>query len=207
MDAAACRDYLQRTYRYLIVDNIEEDTPAAHDLLRDWLPDCDSALLIFDQDAGYRQFLGADPQSAYRLKELCSQQVTLERSFVASPAAQVLGRSLVDALYYRPNTSLQDSGEAGATPSPLEAITYDSSRDSAGDSGSEGDRQSQRFFPQMIDWVAAQLAALVHEEGIPPRRDRRAGALPVRCAAFRTDQPSVRLWDTLPLPPPVPLPA
>ncbi len=75
-----CRDYLQRTYRHLIVDNIEEDTPAAHDLLLDWLPNCASALVLYDQDAGYRQFLGADPESAYRLKELCPQQITLERS-------------------------------------------------------------------------------------------------------------------------------
>ena len=26
----------------------------------------------------------------------------------------------------------------------------------------------QRFFPQMLDWVAARIAALVHEEGVPP---------------------------------------
>ncbi|MCP4513877.1 MAG: AAA family ATPase, partial [Delftia sp.] len=35
-------------YRHLIVDNVEEDTPVAHDLLRGWLPHCVSALLIHD---------------------------------------------------------------------------------------------------------------------------------------------------------------
>ena len=58
------QNYLKETYRNLIVDNLEEDTPIAHDLLRSWLPDFDSALLIYDTDAGYRSFLGADPQTA-----------------------------------------------------------------------------------------------------------------------------------------------
>ncbi len=167
-----CRNYLQRTYRHLIVDNIEEDTPAAHDLLLDWLPNCASVLVVYDQDAGYRQFLGADPESAYRLKELCPQQITLEHSFVASPAAQMLGQTLVDALHYRAKPSLPAADAAEAAPSPLDAITYDSTRDSHLDSGREGspegNRRSQRFFPQMIDWVAARIAALVKEEGIPP---------------------------------------
>ncbi|HEX9018695.1 MAG TPA: hypothetical protein VF806_05895, partial [Anaerolineaceae bacterium] len=46
-----CREYLKATYRHLIFDNVEEDTPLAHDLVREWLPDFDSALLIYDQQA------------------------------------------------------------------------------------------------------------------------------------------------------------
>ncbi len=52
--------YLTRQYRHLIVDNIEEDTPATHDVLMDWLSVCESALVIYDTEAGYRRFLGAD---------------------------------------------------------------------------------------------------------------------------------------------------
>jgi hypothetical protein len=33
-----CQDYLTRKYRHIIVDNLEEDTPAAHDILHVWLP-------------------------------------------------------------------------------------------------------------------------------------------------------------------------
>ena len=36
--APACRDYLLGAYRNLIVENVEEDTPLAHDLLAGWLP-------------------------------------------------------------------------------------------------------------------------------------------------------------------------
>jgi hypothetical protein len=151
-----CHDYLLSTYRHLIVDNIEEDNPGAHDLLLDWLPSIDSALVIFDQDAGYRRFLGADPESAYRLKDLCSQQVIFDHSFITSAAAQRLGTELVDALHYRSGAVMgakESSQSADETlHSPLAALTY----------------ENQRFFPQMMDWVAAQIFALVNQEGLPP---------------------------------------
>ena len=76
---AECRRYLAQTYRHLIFDNIEEDMPVAHDLLQVWLPEFDSALLVYDCDAGYRSFLGADPDSAYRLRDLCDQTHRISR--------------------------------------------------------------------------------------------------------------------------------
>ncbi len=88
------RGYLTDTYRHLIYDNIEEDIPRAHDLLLDWLPDFDSALLIFDEGGGYRRFLGADPDSAWRLKNLCNTQTFLSESFVTSAGVQALSDSL-----------------------------------------------------------------------------------------------------------------
>ncbi len=146
-----CRDHLLGTYRHLIIDNIEEDTPAAHDLLLEWLPDCESALVIYDQDAGYRRFLGADPDSAYRLKDLCSLQVAFDTSFVTSPAMGQLGRELADALYFRPKANPPvNAGEA--KPSPFDAVAYD----------------DHRFFPQMLDWVAESIASLVHDQSLPP---------------------------------------
>ena len=90
----ACREFLKRIYRHMIADNIEEDTPIAHDIIAEWLPDLDSALLIYDENAGYRRFLGADPQSAYRLKELCHEHFTFSVSHVASPEIQALAGQL-----------------------------------------------------------------------------------------------------------------
>ncbi|MCX7680947.1 MAG: hypothetical protein N2508_03090, partial [Anaerolineae bacterium] len=46
--ASLCRDYLLGTYTHLIVDNLEEDTPLTHDILREWLRHARSALLIYD---------------------------------------------------------------------------------------------------------------------------------------------------------------
>lgn len=143
-----CRNYLLEKYRHLIVDNIEEDSPAAHNLLSAWLPNCTSALVIYDQDAGYRRFLGADPESAYRLKELCPQQASLTRSFVTAPPTEALGRELVNALNFRPPQDDDAESKAYARQAILPS--------------------DKRFFPQMIDWVTEQIDALVHEQGVPP---------------------------------------
>jgi superfamily I DNA/RNA helicase len=94
----ACRDYLQDLYRHLIYDNIEEDTPVAHDLLYDWLPKFDSALLIYDQDAGYRRFLGADPDSAYNLLDHCDERHIFTDSLTAAPALHSFCAQLGQAL-------------------------------------------------------------------------------------------------------------
>src|SRR5215207_5694961 len=78
------RDYLTRTYRHLIYDNLEEDSPRAHDILRAWLPEFDSALLIYDDGGGYRQFLGSDPLTGYALNQLCDEHIMMGESFVMS---------------------------------------------------------------------------------------------------------------------------
>ena len=96
----AGQDYLKVRYRHLIADNIEDDTPVAHDLVAEWLPDLDSALLVYDQDAGYRRFLGADPVSAYRLAASCDRRFILSTSYVNSPDIATLGRALTGALDY-----------------------------------------------------------------------------------------------------------
>ncbi|MDP1545661.1 MAG: hypothetical protein Q8L87_06530, partial [Anaerolineales bacterium] len=57
------RGYLTQTYRHLIYDNVEEDLPRSHDIIREWLPYFDSATLLYDNAAGYRRFLGGDAVS------------------------------------------------------------------------------------------------------------------------------------------------
>ena len=92
------RDYLTDSYRHLLYDNIEEDIPRAHDLIREWMPDIDSALLIYDENAGYRRFLGADPETAWRLNDICETQTSLSESFVTSAGVQNLSDSLANVI-------------------------------------------------------------------------------------------------------------
>lgn len=148
----SCRSALQATYRHLIVDNLEEDVPVTHDLLAEWLPELESCLLIYDQGAGNRSFLGADPQSAYRLKELCPQQVSFAGSFVASPEVLALGEALAGALPGEQQPPAPPAQPAVGPPAPLlTALSF----------------EVGRFYPQMLDWVAAQTAVLVREQGVP----------------------------------------
>ncbi len=139
------RDYLKRTYRHIIYDNIEEDIPVAHDILNSWLPDLDSAMIIYDNDAGYRSFLGADPVSALDLAALCDETITLEESFVTSVElgnlALGLSRTLSPTLEKIPPSWVETEG--------VLAIV------------------SARFYPEMLDEVVIEIQKLV-ENGTPP---------------------------------------
>jgi hypothetical protein len=138
-----CRGYLMNRYTHLLVDNVEEDTPVAHDLLREWLPHCQSALLIYDEEAGYRRFLGADPESAQALSQLCEETVTLDGSFVTSPDVEALASRLAES-FHRPAGPV--SGDV------FSALSY----------------EYHHYHPQMLDWVAEKIERLVGEEGVPP---------------------------------------
>ena len=168
-----CRAYLTHIYRHLIVDNVEEDNPLAHDLLAEWLPDFDSALLIYDTQAGYRSFLGSDPRSGYRLRELCDEQVVFDESFVSSPELMDFAAHL-GAVLNRPaapgNGQLVEE-QSGREPPPLPPES--SSARSPYPLSATGARsviafEYRRYFPQMLDWVAEQIARLVFEEQTPP---------------------------------------
>ncbi len=145
-----CQDTLIKTYRHLIVDNIEEDTPVAHDLLSAWLPYFESALIISDQKAGYRRFLGADPRTALALKPLCSRTMVFKEVLTASPALFALGDGLGRALNRPPDPA----SHPPSLPAQVlrEVLIF----------------EPQRYYPQMLDWVASQVSSLVHDEGLPP---------------------------------------
>jgi len=194
----ACRRHLTDRYTHIIADNIEEDTPVAHDILAEWLPGCRSALLIFDWHAGYRRFLGADPQSAYRLRDLCAEHVTFTEPLIASPAVDALGLGLARALGRRVGAptgseSARSQGVAGLARSEtgqsegLAGLARSETGQSGGlarsETGQSGGRsqpgeasqpraaldyRAHRYYPEMLDWVAAEIGALVHEQGVPP---------------------------------------
>jgi len=135
-------------YSHVIVDNVEEDTPVAHDLLREWLPSCDSALIVLDHDAGYRVFLGADPTDGHDLRAMCRHKAELYTSFVTTPHLERLGYELARSLRQTPPPLEDKSGDA------RKALVISSS--------------GIRFHPQMLDWVAEQIAMLVHTTDVSP---------------------------------------
>jgi len=143
------RDYLFGQYRHLIADNIEEEPPVTHDLLQDWLPHCQTALLVHDREAGYRSFLGADPQGALALREACREHVELTESHVTSPDLEALAAAMA-----------RDSGGRAAD--------RPSGKRPAGDLRRVLKYGGERFHPQMLDWVANEIARLIGEESIAP---------------------------------------
>jgi len=135
-------------YRHLIVDNVEEDTPVTHDLLRAWLPGCGSATVIYDHDAGYRLFLGADPTGALSLRQVCRRRAELFTSFVTTPNLRLLGYELARSLRQTP-PPIDEKGD------DLRAAIVTS-------------ETALRFHTQMLDWTAHEIAQLVHERDVSP---------------------------------------
>jgi superfamily I DNA/RNA helicase len=139
------RDYLIRTYRHLIYDNVEEDSPRAHDIIRAWLPDFESALLIYDKGGGYRHFLGSDPLTGQALNELCDEQLLLDESFVMSENIANLASSLEQIILPDPSVpSLEAGGGDG-----VGIIT-------------------SRFYPELLDAVLAETKSLIEHSDVIP---------------------------------------
>ena len=147
-DGSLCQEYLQQKYKHLVVDNLEETTPIEHDLLKDWLQEFQSAYLIYDDEAGYRTFLGADPQSAYQLRSMCDEVVELTETHIIPASLDQVGMRFGTALKRESvstlkSFSLKDLQEVFVV-------------------------ESTRYFPDMLNWVAENTAELIHHRGVPP---------------------------------------
>jgi len=142
------RNYLTRTYQHLIYDNVEEDVPRGHDIVRELLADFQSALLIYDEGGGYRRFLGADPGTGLALRELCEEQVVLADSFVVSDGIAGLDAALSNAIAttHSPSPISEKWGRAG--------------------NGVLNFVQS-RFYPELLDAITDETLTLLNN-GLPP---------------------------------------
>ena len=149
----APRRALTDRYYHIIADNIEEESPAAHRLLLDWLPDTSSALLIYDTNAGYRTILGADEINALTLQDACAQIVTLDDSRVMSPSVALLERELSGAILEETDAPAKKGRHRKADLRTAIAYTAD---------------DQQRYHTQMLDWTADSAASLVHAHGVKP---------------------------------------
>ena len=150
-DVQPARRYLAKLHRHLIADNVEEDTPVAHDLLLSWLGEFASAVVICDDDAGYRRFLGADPEDGLRLRDACDSDVRMDRLPESDPSLPAFERRL--AWHLQPPARRPADGP-GRGPFPV---------------GGDGVLRfaHHRYYPEMLDWVAARIAGLI-EEGVAP---------------------------------------
>ncbi len=144
------RDYMTRTYRHLIYDNVEEDGPRAHDIMREWLPSFESALLMYDHSGGFRFFLGADKHTGYALNELCDEHISANESLVISAEIAELGNSLAHAI--APN---------------VEAVEFSAKSKDESEAVSALEIMQAHFYPELLDNVIAEVKKLI-DSGYPP---------------------------------------
>jgi hypothetical protein len=167
------RTHLFRAHRHLIVDNAEEDTYAAHQLVQRWLPHLESALIVVDEDAGYRVFLGADPTGADGLAAACDARLELSQSYITSRPLDRLVRQIDRAVRRRGAAPGEGPGaEVEGTASPSAGTLYTNGRQNGHDHSFDAPQplvyRTHRFYPQMIDWAVDEIERLVRDQGVAP---------------------------------------
>ena len=140
----SCRNYLYTRYNSLIADNLEEDTPFTHELIKDWIKSFQSALLIYDEGGGYRSFLGADPESALNLKVECQTFHHFRQEFTISEELKSFRLGLNACIQKEKNDSIRYE-----IPLKSELALY-------------------RFYPELISETCKKVRKLI-DEGIQPR--------------------------------------
>lgn len=151
---AIVQDHLKSSYRHLIYDNVEEDGPRAHDIIREWSADFQSTLFIYDEGGGFRYFLGADKDTALSLSELCDQKIELRESFVVSEDIAGLDNSLTQAISPNPASFLLPISSAGKREEERNVISALSVIQS-------------RFYPALLDVIVNEVKQLI-DSGILP---------------------------------------
>ncbi len=135
--------YRQRLATHLLVDNVEEDTPRSHDLIALLIPEMQASMLLYDTQAGFRRFLGADPDHALRLKDSCERVI----EFTTAPSTASDVRALGVMLAQEFNIDLPKVGGE-----PLAALQV----------------EVHRHLADAARWVAEEIDRLISVESIPP---------------------------------------
>jgi hypothetical protein len=86
--------YFSERYRHLLVDNVEEQTPAGHNFIATLMDATVSTAIAYDAGGGYKRFLAADPAGANQFHDRCRQVIAFDpaASFTSTPAQADLGR-------------------------------------------------------------------------------------------------------------------
>lgn len=137
-------EYLSNQFEHLICDNCEEDIPVSHKFVRKLSPHLKSLLVIYDEEAGYRKFLGASPDSASNLSDLCSEKYSFKKIHTSSSSLIRLSTEMANEILKISSPKNLSSPDIDSALS----ITY------------------QPSYPELANWVAAKIKTLV-EKGVP----------------------------------------
>lgn len=141
--------YWRAHYRHLLVDNLEENVPVAHDLIG-WAmgtgdgPGCQSTVLALDEGGGFRILLGADPAGAESVAERCSDRVDMRSALESTENAVAL---------------------AGAVARSL-GVTIDSAPTSGSPQAAVVKQVTSRYWIAMVRGAVRECAALL-ADGVP----------------------------------------
>jgi len=76
--------YFRERYRHLLVDNVEEQTPAGQNFIMGLMGETETTAVSYDAGGGYKRFLAADPGGAKTFKLASKRSFDFEEQFTTS---------------------------------------------------------------------------------------------------------------------------
>jgi hypothetical protein len=82
--------YFRERFRHLLVDNVEEQTPAGQNFVASLMNETQTTAVAYDSGGGYKRFMAADPLGANRFRSAGNRAFDFTENFVAAPAMTAL---------------------------------------------------------------------------------------------------------------------
>ncbi|MGB1249666.1 MAG: UvrD-helicase domain-containing protein [Candidatus Promineifilaceae bacterium] len=133
--------YFSERYQHILVDNVEEQTPAGQHFVAGLMQSTESATIVYDADGGYRRFLAADPLGAQQFRLHATRVFDFEEGFAGSKKLRRTARMLDDIFNGR---SSQEK------PELPEGVVLDIVQ--------------SRYRREMLNTLAARLATMLKED-------------------------------------------
>ncbi|MCP5100369.1 MAG: hypothetical protein GY943_32870 [Chloroflexi bacterium] len=135
--------YFRERYRHLLVDNIEEQTPAGQNFVQGLMGETQTTAVSYDSGGGYKRFLSADPLGANKFQFASHKSFKFEERFTTSPSLTHLANLVENHLMHTSNV----------TETAVEGIVG---------------RVNGRYRREMVANLMPVLQQLINEDGIPP---------------------------------------
>ncbi len=92
--------YFTERYRHLIVDNVEEQTPAGQNFISSLLKLTESTSIAYDESGGYKRFMSAEPDGARQFQNRSQSFFHFEESFISPQRMSRLGNLVENYLLH-----------------------------------------------------------------------------------------------------------
>jgi len=191
VDHPELQRYFSERFRHLVVDNLEEQTPAGQSFIRSLIDVTQTAAVAFDREGGYKRFLGADPDGAIKISDKCRHIYEFERSFTATKPLLQLSNQVTNFLL-KMNHSTQEAPKAISAVvtgryrremvvAVVEQIDELLNKDTMAD-------EIAIITPYLDGALRYSLSSGLRDAGIPYRMARRR--------SIPREEPRVRAWIT-----------
>ncbi len=186
------KNYFRERYRHLIVDNMEEQTPAGQNFVSELMGVTQTTAVAYDGGGGYKRFLAADPDGARRFYQRSVYQFQFSDSFTTTPGLENVANLVENFLLFTDKPT-------ALAKEVISGVVYGRYR-------REMVQNMARFLPELMaerGLVPADIAIItpyldgalryllgnaLKEAGLPYRELRRRSS--------PRDEPRVRAWLT-----------